>query len=131
LIDSKGQVLLQQRPADRHHGGLWEFPGGKLEPGEGPVAALVRELREELAIELHARDCAPLGFAASESAAGETGSAVVLLLYACRSWRGTAISQEEGAAIAWCAPDTLHLRPMPPLDIPLAQIVTRYVTAGV
>ena len=129
LIDPDGQVMLQQRPAGRQHGGLWEFPGGKVEPGEGPVAALVRELREELAIEIMAGDCVPLGFSASESglAAGQGGRAVVLLLYACRIWYGEAISQ-EGATLAWCTPDTLHIRGMPPLDIPLTQIVTRYVT---
>ncbi len=130
LIDPAGHVLLQQRPAGRQHGGLWEFPGGKVEPGEGPVGALVRELREELAIDVFPGDCVPLGFAASESgfAAGKSGRAVVLLLYACRAWRGVAISQ-EGAALAWCTPDTLDAQPMPPLDIPLAQIVTRFVTA--
>lgn len=66
LIDPDGQVMLQQRPAGRQHGGLWEFPGGKVEPGEGPVAALVRELREELAIEIMPGDCVPLGFSANE-----------------------------------------------------------------
>jgi 8-oxo-dGTP diphosphatase len=129
LIDPDGQVMLQQRPAGRQHGGLWEFPGGKVEPGEGPVAALVRELREELAIEIMPGDCVPLGFSANESglAAGKGARAVVLLLYACRIWRGEAVSQ-EGAALAWCMPDTLHIRAMPPLDIPLTQTVTRYVT---
>jgi len=125
LIDAKGQVLLQQRPAGRQHGGLWEFPGGKVEPGEGPCAALVRELREELNIDVAPDACAPLGFAASEE-----GRAVVLLLYACRAWHGEALSQ-EGAALAWCAPDRLLDRPMPPLDIPLAQVVARFVSAPV
>ncbi|WP_420382951.1 (deoxy)nucleoside triphosphate pyrophosphohydrolase [Novosphingobium sp.] len=119
LIDRRDHVLLQQRPAGKHHGGLWEFPGGKVEPGEGPLAALARELREELGIDVAPGDCTPLGFAASED-----GRAVVLLLYACRVWAGDAASR-EGGAVVWCAPDRLLDRPMPPLDIPLAQMVAR------
>ena len=121
LIAADGQVLLQQRPAGRQHGGLWDFPGGKVEPGEGPRAALVRELHEELGIEAEPDAFMPLGFAASED-----GRAVVLLLYACRAWHGEVVSQ-EGATLAWCAPHRLLDRPMPPLDIPLAQLVAQFV----
>jgi len=121
LIDADGQVLLQQRPAGRQHGGLWEFPGGKIDPGEGAVDALVRELREELAIQVAPHDCMPLSFAVSEDQ-----RPVVLLLYACRAWQGEAVSQ-EGASLAWCAPDRLLDRPMPPLDIPLASAIARFV----
>ncbi|KUR77900.1 (deoxy)nucleoside triphosphate pyrophosphohydrolase [Novosphingobium sp. Fuku2-ISO-50] len=127
LIDSCGRVLMQQRPADREHGGLWEFPGGKLEPGEGPVAALVRELREELAIEVAPTAFVPLGFAAHEG--GPDRRCVVLLLYGCREWAGEPISQED-ATIAWCAPGRLFALAMPPLDIPLAQLAADFIRAG-
>ncbi len=133
LIDAGGQVLLQQRPAGRHHGGLWEFPGGKVEPGEGPIAALVRELHEELAITVAPADCHPLGFAASEDArapgfaVSKDSRAIVLLLYAVRAWHGKASSQED-AALAWCTPDRFAGYPMPPLDIPLGRIVARFLS---
>jgi 8-oxo-dGTP diphosphatase len=125
LVDKAGRVLMQRRPDGREHAGLWEFPGGKLEPGEGPVAALLRELDEELAIGVAARDCLPLGFAASE---GEGGRSVVLLLYGCRSWSGEAISQ-DGAMLAWCEPVALMDLPMPPLDVPLARIALDFARA--
>jgi 8-oxo-dGTP diphosphatase len=116
LVDGEGRVLMQQRPQGRQHAGLWEFPGGKLEPGEGPLAALVRELHEELAIAIAPHDCVPLGFAASEE-----GRPVVLLLYGCRIWSGALCSQ-EGAALAWCEGKALIDLPMPPLDVPLAAL---------
>lgn len=122
LVDPQGRVLMQRRPEGREHGGLWEFPGGKIEPGEGPLAALARELREELAIEVAPADCVPLGFAASEPdriAASER--AVVLLLYGVRQWQGMVRSM-EGAALAWTAPADLAALAMPPLDIPLARL---------
>jgi len=126
LVDGAGRVLMQQRPAKREHGGLWEFPGGKLEPGEGPAGALVRELREELAIDVVPEACVPLGFAANEG--GKGARAVVLLLYGCRTWQGEPVSQ-EGAQIAWCAPDALGTLAMPPLDIPLAWLVASFLEA--
>ncbi len=111
---------MQQRPAGREHGGLWEYPGGKVEPGEGPVAALVRELHEELAITVNPADFCALGFASREGEnGGGTGRPIVLLLYGCRRWQGDPVSQ-EGAVLDWCPPDTLTARPQPPLDIPLA-----------
>jgi len=87
LIDEAGLVLMQRRPAHRTHGGLWEFPGGKVEPGEGTRAALVREIEEELGLTLAADALVPVGFAAREGSEGEPP--LVLLLYACRAWQGT------------------------------------------
>ncbi|WP_353226915.1 (deoxy)nucleoside triphosphate pyrophosphohydrolase [Novosphingobium sp.] len=126
LVDATGRVLMQQRPAERDHGGLWEFPGGKLEPGEGPVAALVRELAEELAITVAPADCVALGFAANEGGPGTRP--VVLLLYGCRTWRGDPVS-DEGAALAWCRPARLPALAMPPLDVPLVGPAVRFAKA--
>lgn len=120
LVNGNNRVLLQQRPLTREHGGLWEFPGGKLEPGEGPIAGLIRELQEELAISPVADACIPLGFAA-----GEAPRPIVLLLYGCRNWHGTPVSQ-EGAELAWVDPDALHTLPMPPLDVPLVALAARF-----
>jgi len=128
LVDAQGRVLMQQRPAGREHAGLWEFPGGKLEPGEGPIAALVRELHEELAIGVAPGALLPLGFAASEAQAGVRP--VILLLYGCRTWRGVVISQ-EGALCRWHDPATLGLLAMPPLDVPLISLASGFATAVV
>jgi len=123
LVDCRGRVLMQQRPALRQHGGLWEFPGGKLEPGEGPVAALVRELHEELAIVVAPEACVPIGFAAVE--AQGAARAMVLLLYGCRTWGKEPVSQ-EGAAWAWCDAAALALLATPPLDVPLIPIAMAF-----
>jgi len=117
LTDATGRVLMQQRPANRAHGGLWEFPGGKVEPGEGPRAALIREIAEELGIGVAAADLVPLSFAARENAGGE--HPLVLLLYVCRTWQGTPVC-EPGAALLWMQLEGLAALPMPPLDVPLA-----------
>lgn len=127
VVDPAGRVLMQQRPADRQHGGLWEFPGGKLEPGEGPVDALVRELHEELALKLAPGDCTPLGFAATP--AGHDARAVVLLLYGCRTWQGDPVSQ-EGADWAWVEPEALSALAMPPLDVPLIDYAAGFAANG-
>lgn len=121
LRDAAGNLCLQRRPDDKHHGGLWEFPGGKVEPGESPALALCRELAEELGIALDPADLAPCGFAA------EAG--IVILLYACRRWQGTAEAL-EGGAIGWFAPEALTAQPMPPLDYPLARQVQALVRGG-
>lgn len=123
LVDARGRVLMQQRPRSREHGGLWEFPGGKLEPGEGPVAALVRELREELAIAVLSPAFVPLAFAATEGP-----RPIVLLLYGCRDWHGKPASQ-EGAEVAWYDPDALAGLAMPPLDVPLVAHAVRFARA--
>jgi 8-oxo-dGTP diphosphatase len=117
LIDEAGLVLMQRRPAHRTHGGLWEFPGGKVEPGEGTRAALVREIEEELGLTLAADALVPVSFAAREGSEGEPP--LVLLLYACRAWQGTPVC-EAGAGLLWTSPDDIAARAMPPLDVPLA-----------
>lgn len=114
LVDADGRVLLQQRPEGKPMAGLWEFPGGKLEPGETPEAALVRELQEELGIDTHVSCLAPAAFA-SETL-GERH--MLLLLYICRKWTGTVIAR-EAAALKWVRPVQMHALDMPPADRPL------------
>ncbi|WP_298191909.1 (deoxy)nucleoside triphosphate pyrophosphohydrolase [Novosphingobium sp.] len=122
LLDRAGRVLMQRRPAARTHGGLWEFPGGKVEPGEGPAAALVREIAEELSITIDAADLAPLTFAASPH--DGTARPLVLLLYTCRRWQGEPVP-EPGAELQWLQPEALGALSMPPLDEPLAAALVR------
>ena len=114
LIDSDGRVLLAQRPRGKIMGGLWEFPGGKVECDETPESALIRELHEELAINTQASCLAPIAFA---SHAYEQNH-LILLLYACRQWQGRARHQ-EGGKIAWVRPQDLRNYKMPPADLPL------------
>ena len=130
LMDATGRVLMQQRPVHRAHGGLWEFPGGKVEAGEGPSAALVREISEELGLAVAPGDLFPISFAAHEPT-GEAQIAerpLVLLLYGCRHWQGTPVC-EPGAALVWATPDKLAKLPMPPLDRPLLAALTAQETA--
>ncbi|MFT3967480.1 MAG: (deoxy)nucleoside triphosphate pyrophosphohydrolase [Sphingobium sp.] len=115
LVDADGRVLLQQRPEDKPMAGLWEFPGGKIEPGEVPEAALVRELREELGIETETACLAPATFA---SATLPNGRHLILLLYVCRKWRGMPQAL-EGGALRWEFPVGMYALPMPPADLPL------------
>ena len=114
LIDRKGRVLVQRRPAGKMLAGLWEFPGGKIEPGETPEAALVRELAEELGIVVDPAHLAPAAFASAPLA----GRHLLLLLYICREWAGTPrpLDAEE---LLWCRPAELHGLAMPPADLPL------------
>jgi 8-oxo-dGTP diphosphatase len=130
LLDDAGRVLMQQRPAHRAHGGLWEFPGGKVEPGEGPLAALVREIDEELAIAIAAEDLFAISFSARESAVTDSEQALVLLLYGCRRWQGTPAC-EPGAALQWARLGSLEALAMPPLDVPLAAALRRHEETGV
>lgn len=118
LIDRDGRVLLAQRPEGRPMAGLWEFPGGKVEPGETPEAALIRELREELGIDTWASCLAPLTFA---SHAYETFH-LLMPLYACRKWEG-APRAAEGQRLAWVRSERLADHPMPPADRPLVPIL--------
>lgn len=123
LIDPAGRVLMQRRPENRAHGGLWEFPGGKLEAGEGPAEALVREIAEELGIAIREADLTPVSFAASEGAGRRP---LVLLLYACRRWEGDPVA-EPGAALQWTSIDQFSALAMPPLDVPLAAALTAFL----
>lgn len=114
LVDRDGRVLLQQRSAHRSMPGLWEFPGGKVEPGELPEAALMRELKEELGIETEASCLAPATFASHP--VGEIH--MILLLYVCRKWRGEP-RPLDAAALRWVRPTQMFALDMPPADKPL------------
>ena len=116
LVDPGGRVLLAQRPTGKQHAGLWEFPGGKVEPGETPEQALVRELREELGIEPCEQCLQPFAFA-SETLEG--GGHLLMPLFVCRRWDGF-INPTEGQKIVWTRPDQFREYPMPPADKPLA-----------
>jgi 8-oxo-dGTP diphosphatase len=118
LIDPDGRVLLAQRPEGKSLAGLWEFPGGKVEPGETPEAALIRELKEELDIDTWASCLAPLTFASHSYPEFH----LLMPLFACRKWQGT-VRSLEGQALAWVAPNRLRHYPMPPADLPLIPIL--------
>ena len=118
LIDADGRVLLAQRPAGKSMAGLWEFPGGKVEPGESPETALMRELNEELGIDTWASCLAPLTFASHAYADFH----LLMPLFACRKWAGIPEAL-EGQTLAWVRPQKLRDYPMPPADIPLVPIL--------
>ena len=126
LIGRDGRVLLQRRRLESEHGGLWEFPGGKIEPGETPAAALVREIEEELGLTLVAANLEPMTFAADVEPPAPPRRPVAILLYACRTWHGEPECL-EGEEIAWFAPEGLAGLPMPPLDYPLAAAVREWI----
>jgi 8-oxo-dGTP diphosphatase len=117
LVDAKGRVLLQQRLAGRAMAGLWEFPGGKVEEGERPEAALVRELEEELGVAADSAGLEPAAFASAESPGG-AGRHMLLLLYICRQWRGEP-RPLDAAALKWVRPEEMPALAMPPADRPL------------
>jgi 8-oxo-dGTP diphosphatase len=114
LIDPAGRVLLQQRPPGKAMAGLWEFPGGKVESGESPEAALVRELDEELGIAIDEAALVPASFASAPLG----GRQMILLLYACRAWRGEP-RPLDAVALKWLRPDEMAAAEMPPADRPL------------
>ncbi len=114
LVDVDGRVLVAQRPEGKALAGLWEFPGGKLEPGEGPEAALIRELGEELGIAVEASCLAPLTFASH----AYPDMHLLMPLYVCRRWLGIA-QPREGQALRWVWPRDLRGLAMPPADAPL------------
>ncbi|HYI48059.1 MAG TPA: (deoxy)nucleoside triphosphate pyrophosphohydrolase [Allosphingosinicella sp.] len=125
LIDAQGRVLLQQRAPDRAMAGLWEFPGGKVEPGELPEAALVRELGEELGIAADAAGLMPACFASA--ALGERH--MILLLYLCRTWRG-APRPLDASALKWLTPAQMAPDDMPPADRPLIPMLEALIAPG-
>jgi 8-oxo-dGTP diphosphatase len=114
LVDADRRVLIAQRPEGKSLAGLWEFPGGKLEAGETPEAALIRELEEELGIFTKSACLAPISFA---SHSYETFH-LLMPLYVCRKWQGTPVAREH-AALKWVRPQALRDYPMPPADEPL------------
>lgn len=118
LVDADGRVLLQQRPEGTSMAGLWEFPGGKVEAGELPEAALIRELREELGIDVEAACLAPATFASE--ALGDRH--LLLLLYACRKWKGIPHAL-HATALRWVRPIEMHALAMPPADRPLIGLI--------
>lgn len=118
LQRADGRWLMQRRPEGKHHAGLWEFPGGKVEADEMPIESLRRELAEELGIACHADACTPVGFA--ETNPSEQGAALVILLYIVTRWDGEPQAL-EGGAVGWFTPAEARALPKPPLDILLAQ----------
>jgi 8-oxo-dGTP diphosphatase len=114
LVDVDGRVLLSKRPQGKQLAGLWEFPGGKVEPGERPEVALIRELKEELGIDVTESCLAPFTFA---SHAYEEFH-LLMPLYVCRRWQGR-VEPLEGQELAWVRPLKLRDYPMPPADLPL------------
>jgi 8-oxo-dGTP diphosphatase len=122
LVDADGRVLLARRPEGKKMAGLWEFPGGKLNQGETPEAALVRELKEELGINVATSCLAPFAFA---SHAYERFH-LLMPLYLCRRWKGTP-QPREGQALAWVRPQKLAEYPMPPADRPLIPLLRDFL----
>lgn len=118
LIDPEGRILLAQRPEGKSLAGLWEFPGGKVDPGETPEVALIRELQEELGIDTWASCLAPLTFASHSY----PDFHLLMPLFACRKWQGI-VQGREGQRLAWVRPDSLKDYPMPPADLPLIPIL--------
>jgi 8-oxo-dGTP diphosphatase len=118
LIDADGRVLLAQRPEGKAMAGLWEFPGGKVLPGEPPEAALIRELKEELGIDVAEACLAPLTFASHRYESFH----LLMPLYVCRRWNGI-VAAQEGQALAWVRPQKLDQYAMPPADKPLVAML--------
>ena len=122
LIDPDGRVLLARRPEGKALAGLWEFPGGKVDAGETPEAALIRELKEELGIDVAESCLAPFAFASH----GYEGFHLLMPLYLCRRWSG-ALQGREGQALAWVRPQKLAEYPMPPADKPLVALLRDFL----
>jgi 8-oxo-dGTP diphosphatase len=119
LVDADKRVLIAQRPEGKTLAGLWEFPGGKLEAGERPEPALIRELHEELGITTQEACLAPLTFASH----AYDDFHLLMPLYVCRRWQGT-VTSREGQNLAWVRANKLRDYPMPPADIPLIAHLT-------
>jgi 8-oxo-dGTP diphosphatase len=124
LVDRDGRVLLAQRPVSKSMAGLWEFPGGKLEAGETPEAALIRELDEELGINTAESCLAPLSFASHSYTKGspDENFHLIMLVFVCRKWKGTPYPK-EGGDLAWVRPARLRDYAMPEADLPLIAVL--------
>lgn len=118
LVDRDGRVLLAQRPEGKKMAGLWEFPGGKVEAGETPETALIREVAEELGVDLTHRCLAPLAFASHSY----DDFHLLMPLYVARQWRGTPTAR-EGQTLAWVRPLDMRNYPMPAADVPLVALL--------
>lgn len=118
LIDQQGRVLIAQRPRGKEFSGLWEFPGGKVDPGETPEAALVRELNEELGITIDPKALTPLAFSSGARGARH----LLLLLYRCTEWVGEAQAL-DAMALRWMKAAELRTNEMPPADRPFVSIL--------
>lgn len=118
LVDRDGRVLLAKRPEGRKMSGLWEFPGGKVEEGELPEQALIRELKEELDIDTVESCLAPMTFASHTY----DDFHLLMPLFVCRKWEGE-IQPQEGQELAWVRPNRLNTFPMPPADEPLVALI--------
>ncbi|WP_428248021.1 (deoxy)nucleoside triphosphate pyrophosphohydrolase [Ferrovibrio sp.] len=118
LVDADGRVLLTQRPPGKKLAGMWEFPGGKVEPNETPEAALLRELREELGLDISAACLAPFAFASHSY----DDFHLLMPLYVCRRWAGQPEGR-EGQALKWVRPVKMGELPMPPADVPLVAML--------
>ena len=114
LVDADGRVLIAQRPVGKSMAGLWEFPGGKVEPGERPEQTLIRELDEELGITVLEACLSPLTFASH----AYPDFHLLMPLYVCRKWEGS-VTARERQKVAWVPPNRLRDYPMPPADEPL------------
>ncbi|NVD26767.1 (deoxy)nucleoside triphosphate pyrophosphohydrolase [Parasphingorhabdus flavimaris] len=124
LVDEKGRILVQKRPEGKPMAGLWEFPGGKVESGETPEIALIRELREELNISVEPQDIEPLAFASEPLAEKH----LILLLYICRRWTGQ-VESPEALDLQWLPVTEIDGLPMPPADGPLVQMLSNHLLA--
>ena len=118
LLDGDGRILIAKRPQGRSLAGLWEFPGGKVELGESPEHALIRELAEELGIDIESADLAPLTFASHDY----PDFHLLMPLFLCRRWRGT-VAPHEGQELLWVKPGELVSYAMPPADEPLKALL--------
>ena len=114
LVDPDGRVLVAQRPEGKHLAGLWEFPGGKVEPDETPEETIIRELKEEVGVDTESSCLAPLTFASH----AYDDFHLVMPLYVCRKWQGIA-RPLEAQTLKWLRPRDLYNTPMPPADLPL------------
>lgn len=118
LVDDDGRVMLAKRPEGRSMAGLWEFPGGKVDPDETPEAALIRELNEELGIDVTAACLAPFTFASHTYPEFH----LLMPLYVCRRWEGS-VEPREGQELAWVRPNRMSDYEMPPADVPLVAML--------